>query len=198
MYVTLFSEVWFPFTRIKGVILEKTNFLHSQQLKYLQSQKLYMKQNAQCGISASGVEKEIKLESAETVLNGKIFDDFILKNSNWGALVNNCCHGKAISITYCCVCVCVWTRVGTCLCVRVHCVLACACSGVWARITLLIQHATLLHYVYCHLWRLWFHCIFRYFSVKGTIFGKKFIEHEICIWFSLKMLSETFLILGRI
>ena len=62
---------------------------------------------------------------------------------------NHCCHGKAVSITYLCVCVCG----GECMLLR-----ACVCGGgavllasACARVALLMQHATRMHLIVCGL-----------------------------------------------
>jgi hypothetical protein len=35
--------------------------------------------------------------------------------------------------------------------------------------------------LYCHLWPFWFYHIFQYYLINGTIFGKKVIEHKMCV-----------------
>jgi len=55
------------------------------------------------------------------------------------------------------------------------------------------------HAPYCHLWLNPFYNIFPHYLTKGTNFGKKYIEHEMCFFFNFlqNFLSETFLILRR-
>jgi hypothetical protein len=52
--------------------------------------------------------------------------------------------------------------------------------------------------LYCNLWSLWLHSNFPTLSHKGTIFRKYLLDMKWAFCFSLKLLSETFLILGRI
>jgi hypothetical protein len=75
----------------------------------------------------------------------------------------NRCHGKAINITYLCVCVCV-------------------------HVGLFIQHAT--RYVpYCDvICGVCIHHIFRHCQKKGTIFGRKLLSIK-CVFF---IFSTTF------
>ena len=57
-----------------------------------------------------------------------------------------------------------------------------------APVALLVQHATRLFYIVCHLWPLWLHHIFRHYLIKNVLTIK-------CVfWFSLR-LSKTFLII---
>jgi hypothetical protein len=51
--------------------------------------------------------------------------------------------------------------------------------------------------VYCHLWPFWLYQIFPHYPINSPIVGKKLL-HIKYIWFSLQILSETFLILSRI
>ena len=76
------------------------------------------------------------------------------------------------------------------LCVRAReCVRACACvcryTGAFAcadaRVGLPSMQSTCAE-VHCHLWPLWLHHIFPHYLINGTIFGKKDIEHEICVF----------------
>jgi len=39
---------------------------------------------------------------------------------------------------------------------------------------------------------------FPHYLLRGMVFGKKIIEHKICILFSVQLSFETFLILGSI
>jgi hypothetical protein len=84
----------------------------------------------------------------------------------------------AVSITFFCVCetVCVYARAGACA---------------YARVALLIQHATPRHIVICDL------CSWPYFStspINGAIFGKKLLNIKYVFLFSLEYLLEKFLI----
>ena len=49
--------------------------------------------------------------------------------------------------------------------------------------------------LYCHLWPVWLYHIFPHYLINGTIFGKKLLNIKCVFWFSLQLLSETFLIL---
>ena len=52
--------------------------------------------------------------------------------------------------------------------------------------------------LYCHLRPLWLHHNFPHYLVNGTIFEKKLLNTKYVFWFYLQLLSQTFLILGRI
>jgi hypothetical protein len=52
--------------------------------------------------------------------------------------------------------------------------------------------------LYCHLWSVWLYRIFPYYLINGTIFGKKSLNIKCVFWFSVQLLSETFLFLRRI
>jgi hypothetical protein len=53
--------------------------------------------------------------------------------------------------------------------------------------------------LYCHLWPVCLYHIFPHYLINGTIFGgKKLLNTEYSFWFSLHLLSETFLILRKI
>ena len=56
-----------------------------------------------------------------------------------------------------------------------------ACARARARVALLIQLETRMRHIYCHLWPLWFHHIFRQSLINGAIFGKIVIEREVCV-----------------
>jgi hypothetical protein len=52
--------------------------------------------------------------------------------------------------------------------------------------------------LYWHLWPVWLYYIRPHYPIKCTIFGGKVIKHETCVLTFSKILSETFLIVGRI
>jgi hypothetical protein len=79
---------------------------------------------------------------------------------------NHCCSGKAISITYC---QCVFSALG-------------------------IHPACNAHAPYCHLWLARLYNVFPHYLIKGSIFGEKIIDHKSVFWFSIQLLSETFLV----
>ena len=87
------------------------------------------------------------------------------------------------------VCVCVYVggwvagRVGVCTYVY-------ACS--------LAYPACNAYAPYCHLRPLWLYHIFRHYLINGTIFWKKLLKIKCVFWFSIQLLSQTFLILRRI
>ena len=56
------------------------------------------------------------------------------------------------------------------------------------------------HAPYCHLWSVLLYYIFPHYLTNGTIFGegKKLLNTTCVFWFSLQLLTETFLILRRI
>ena len=58
----------------------------------------------------------------------------------------------------------------------------CGCTGavVWLRACSLTNPVCNAS-PYCHLRPLWFHRHFRHYLLNGTIFGKKFVEHKMCI-----------------
>jgi hypothetical protein len=98
-----------------------------------------------------------------------------IKISNMCKTYHNCWSGKAISITYFCVCVCV-------------CVYACV-RGARARIQSnlpSVQRACAV--LYCHLWPLWLHQLFPHYFINGTILIKKVTERKTC----LLIFSTTF------
>jgi hypothetical protein len=59
-----------------------------------------------------------------------------------------------------------------------------------------------MHRVYAilwrHLWPLGLHYIFRHYLINGVISGKRLLKVKCVFWFSLQLLSKTFLILRRI
>jgi hypothetical protein len=87
---------------------------------------------------------------------------------HWGAFANNC-RVKAINITYL-------------LCVR-------ACARVLPPFSSIQRFWTIL---WGHLWRLWLHHIFRHCLIKGTFFGKKFLNIKCVFWFSLHVFLKHF------
>jgi hypothetical protein len=54
------------------------------------------------------------------------------------------------------------------------------------------------HAPYCHLCPAPLYSIFPHYLTNGTIFEKKLLNTKCVFWFSLQLLSETFLILRRI
>jgi len=94
-----------------------------------------------------------------------------------------------VSVCACeCVCVYVWVcvsaRVGECVCVCV-----CVCS--------LSYSACKSQVPWCHLWYVRLYYIFHIISQTAQCSEKKSIEHKMSFWFSLQLLSETFLIIRR-
>jgi hypothetical protein len=53
------------------------------------------------------------------------------------------------------------------------------------------------HAPYCHLWPAPLYNIFPHYLINGTIFEKTLLNTKCAFWFSLQLLSETFLILRR-
>ena len=51
--------------------------------------------------------------------------------------------------------------------------------------------------LYCHLWPVWFHCIFPHYFICGTILGKSSFTWNVSFDFSLQYLSEIFPTLRR-
>jgi hypothetical protein len=54
-----------------------------------------------------------------------------------------------------------------------------------------------VHAPYCHLWPALLHNVFPHYLIKDMIFGKKLLNTKCVIWFTLQLLSETFLNLRR-
>jgi len=54
-----------------------------------------------------------------------------------------------------------------------------------------------VHTPYCHLWPVWLCNIFPHYLINGMPSEKELLNIKCVFWFSLKLLSETFLILGR-
>ena len=81
---------------------------------------------------------------------------------------NHCCRGKAM-------CYILWL---------------CVCSLVYPECN--------AHAPYCHLWLAPFYGIFPHYLTNSTIFPKKKLQNTKCeFWFSVQLLSETFLIIRR-
>jgi hypothetical protein len=51
--------------------------------------------------------------------------------------------------------------------------------------------------LYCNVSPIWLYNIFSHYLTNGTIFGKNVLNIKSVFWFSLQLLSETFLILRR-
>jgi hypothetical protein len=51
--------------------------------------------------------------------------------------------------------------------------------------------------LYCHLWPVPHYSIFPHYLINNTIFGKTLLNMKYVFWFSLQLLSETFLIQRR-
>jgi hypothetical protein len=70
------------------------------------------------------------------------------------------------------------------------------CYILWVCVFSLRYPACNAHAPYCHLWPTRLYKIFPHYLINGMIFGKKKILNTTCtFWFSLQLLSETFLIL---
>jgi hypothetical protein len=67
----------------------------------------------------------------------------------------------------------------------------------WVCVCSVSYSACNAHAPYCHLWPVRLYYIFPHFLINGTIFGKKLPNTKCVFWFSLQLLSETFLILSR-
>ena len=52
--------------------------------------------------------------------------------------------------------------------------------------------------LFCHLWPVWLYYTFPHYLISGMIFEKKFTEHKMRIFISLKRMSKTFMILRKI
>ena len=74
-----------------------------------------------------------------------------------------------------CVCVCACVSVRRCMGPRA-CVNGSVC--VWPYLSSMQSACAVL---YCHLWPLWLHHIFRRYLVNGTIFGGGNTEHKMCV-----------------
>ena len=51
--------------------------------------------------------------------------------------------------------------------------------------------------LHCNLWHVWLYLIFPHYLINSTIFWKNLLHIKWVFWFSLQLLSETFLILRR-
>jgi hypothetical protein len=49
--------------------------------------------------------------------------------------------------------------------------------------------------LYCHLWCVWLYHIFPHYLINGMVFGKTLLNIKCVFWFSLQILSKSFLIL---
>ena len=92
----------------------------------------------------------------------------------------HCCSGKAISTTFC-VCVCV-----------------CGCVGGGVEYFSLRYLACNVHATHCHMWSAWLYNIFSHYLINGTIFETTLLNIKWVSWWSLKLLSKTFLIRRRV
>jgi hypothetical protein len=50
----------------------------------------------------------------------------------------------------------------------------------------------------CHPWPVWLYRIFPHYLINGTILGKTLLNIKCVFWFSVQLLSETFLVIRRI
>ena len=104
--------------------------------------------------------------------------------------VTNCCREKTKSITYSvCVCVCLCVCVFVCVCVCL-CVCVCVCTISYPACN---AHAS---FFCCQQQPLQLYSIFPNYLINGiyVYFGKMLLSIKCVFWFSLKFLSETFLI----
>ena len=60
-----------------------------------------------------------------------------------------------------------------------------------------MHHAKHVRLFYCHLWSVWLYNIFPHYLTNGRISRKRSLNIKCVFWFSLQLLSETFLILRR-
>ena len=97
-----------------------------------------------------------------------------------------------------CVCVCVWcVCVCECVCVCLWCVCVCVgvCVGVCLCVALGIQHAKGMRHIFFICGPFGCTIFFHVISERSRLQKKKVIEQKGVFWFSLQILSETFLIL---
>ena len=52
--------------------------------------------------------------------------------------------------------------------------------------------------LYCHVWSIWLYHIFSHYLINGAISWKTLLNMKRVFWFSLQILSETFLRLRRV
>jgi len=112
-----------------------------------------------------------------------------------------------------CICVCVYVclRVFVFVCVFVClCACACTCACVYSFVCVFIcvfvrvcvcslRYPTRnAHAPYCHLWPAPLYNIFPYYLINGTIFEKKLLNTKCVFWFSVQLLSQTYLIIRSI
>ena len=93
------------------------------------------------------------------------------------------CNIEACSCNYCCC----WKAVSV---THFECVSVC-----WHWLSGMQSLCTIL---YCHLWPVWFYHIFPHCFINGTIFRNKLFNIKCAFWFSLQLLSETFIIQRKI
>jgi len=58
-----------------------------------------------------------------------------------------------------------------------------------------IQHAMRMRLFYCNLWPVRVYNIFPHYPINGTIWWKELLNIRCVFWFSVPLLSVTFLIL---
>jgi hypothetical protein len=61
-----------------------------------------------------------------------------------------------------------------------------------------MKFTTLLRVIICHLCPVWLYHVFPHYIINDTIFGKKLLDIKCLLWYSLQLLSETFLTLRSI
>ena len=67
----------------------------------------------------------------------------------------------------------------------------------WVCVCSLRYPACYAYAPYCHLWPAPLYSIFPHYLIHGTIFGKRLLNPKCVFWFSVLLLSVTFLILRR-
>jgi hypothetical protein len=73
------------------------------------------------------------------------------------------------------------------------------CYILWVSVALVIKHATRMRRIILSFWLLYLYHIFPHYLINVTIFGSgELFNIKLAFWFSLQLLSETFLILKRI
>ena len=101
------------------------------------------------------------------------------KRNNEARSRSCCCRGKAHFSVCVCVCACVCLRAFS-ACVR-SVVWACACACALVALSSM-QRACAI--VYCNLWSFWLQHVFRHYPINGTIFGKRFLNINVCLLLS--------------